>query len=331
MVRLLAGVALAVVLVGAICRAPGVDVPAVLRRSDPVLLVGAAAFFALGLPLMVARWRLLLRVQGVDLHSWILWRLVLGGNFFGLVAPGAAGGDVARAACLAGQTPGRRVEALSTLLVDRVAGALGLVTVATLSAVVALPFLHRLDPRFYCGGMILVGLGGCGLLAGAALAWRDGWGRWLGVPWVARLSVRVLPERVAGLARRAVHALDQYRDAPLALVRAWLLSVAVHLISTVVVVLLSWAVGESAVSLSALFLAVQASNLVGMVPLTPGGVGGRDVTLFYLLCQLGAAPSRAAAIPVLYSGIATFWALGGGLVFLYDPPAAVARSQGDRG
>ena len=317
--RVVLGLVLAGCLMASVVRAPGVDVLAVLRAADPGLLLAATAAFALGYPLMIARWRLLLRVQGLDLQTWTLLRLLMAGNFFTMVVPGAVGGDVARAACLAGQVPGRRVEALLTIFVDRLVGAVGLLTLVTLATAVALPLLGRLDGRIHCVALVLVVLGGLCLVSLGAVLWRERWGRWLGVGVARRVLERVMPERGLALARRAVHALDQYRREPGVLVSAWLVSVGVHVTGTLVVVLLAWSLGERGLSLGAWLLAVQVANCVAVVPLTPGGLGGRDITLFYLLRQFGADPSCAAAIPVLYSAVMALWALMGGIVYLCDP------------
>lgn len=318
-VRLVLGLALACGLLWSLVHAPGVDVRGVLATADPALLLAACGLYAAGYPLLVARWARLSRVQGFEFSAWTLLRFILAGQFFGLFVPSSVGGDVARASLVAGQASGRRVEALLTVFADRVLGAVGLLTMAVASMLVALPLLAEVDRRFHLAALWGVGLGGAGLGLLAAVIWRDSWGRVIGILVVREWMLRWLPSGIVALVRRILQALDQYQGHSSVLGVAWGLSVAVQLTSTLIFLLLGRALGESGVSLAGWFLAVQVANAVGTLPLTPGGVGGRDVTLFCLLVQFGANPSRAAAVPVVYSALVALWALIGGLVNLVDP------------
>lgn len=317
--RALLGFAVAAWIIHAIMNAPGVDVVAAFRGSNKRMLVAAVLAYAIGYPLMIVRWRMLLQVQGLHLSPQTMLRLVLIGNFFNLVVPGAVGGDVAKAAVLAGQTPGKRVEALLTIFVDRVLGAVGLLVLAALSVAGSYSFLRQADPRL---GVAALAFGLFGLLSICglwALVWRDRWAHLALAQAARRFVEKVIPLHVTTLARRAVHALDLYRDTPGVLLGGALLSVCVHAVATLVVILLARALGENHVGIAHYLLAVQVANGIAMVPLTPGGLGGRDLIVFLLLSHDGVDTAKAAAIPVMYSAIVTLWALVGGAVFIFDP------------
>ena len=63
--------------------------------------------------------------------------------------------------------------------------------------------------------------------------------------------------------------------------------------------------------------AVTVGNIAGIIPLFPGGIGARDVTV---LAVLGAAgmPDCAEA-QFMFTVLAVFFSLTGGLFFIFDP------------
>lgn len=72
----------------------------------------------------------LLRAQDVRLRVWDAIKLTFAGNFFNFALPGTTGGDVIKAAYLVAYTH-RKTEAVTTLVVDRVIGLIGLLVLAT--------------------------------------------------------------------------------------------------------------------------------------------------------------------------------------------------------
>ena len=68
------------------------------------------------------RWWLLVTGIGLPFSVREAFRLGLLGEACNFVGPGAAGGDLVKAACLAKDTPGRRASAVATVLLDRVLG-----------------------------------------------------------------------------------------------------------------------------------------------------------------------------------------------------------------
>lgn len=321
------GFSVAAWLIYMIVNAPGVDVAHQFRSSHKGLLLTAMAAYGLTYPLAVVRWRLLLRVQGLNLPVWTIVRLVFIGGFFNLMVPGAVGGDVVKAAFLAGQTPGRRVESLLTIFVDRVLGAVGLLILTALSILGSYSFLRATDPRLGVAALLFGGLGTLAVVALWALTWRHRWWHLAAARASRRFVERILPASAISLAGRALRALDLYRDAPGALAACAALSVLVHVAVTLAVILLARAMGEGNVGIAHYFLAVQLANGAAMVPLTPGGLGGRDVILFLILSQSGADAARAASIPVMFSATIALYALAGGVVFIFDPIRSRMGSQ----
>jgi uncharacterized protein (TIRG00374 family) len=93
-------------------------------------MVPAIAAMIAAMLLGVLRWHWLLRGHGIVLPATRTLTFALIGNFFNLALPGAVSGDVVKAFYIARERPGRRGDALATIVFDRVAGLAGLVLLA---------------------------------------------------------------------------------------------------------------------------------------------------------------------------------------------------------
>jgi uncharacterized protein (TIRG00374 family) len=81
------------------------------------------------------RWYALVRMLGVNFKLIDCLRLSYVGSFFNLVIPGAVGGDLVKAAYLARMNL-PRTQAITTLLIDRIVGLIGLFYLASLASIV---------------------------------------------------------------------------------------------------------------------------------------------------------------------------------------------------
>lgn len=75
-------------------------------------------------------------------------------------------------------------------------------------------------------------------------------------------------------------------------------------------------------------VAVTVGNIIGLVPLFPGGVGGRDLAAVTMLVAGGVAVADAKTAQLLYTGIILFFSLAGSLFFVFDPGRGLAASSG---
>jgi uncharacterized membrane protein YbhN (UPF0104 family) len=91
----------------------------------------ALGCYAAGVLLAILRWFLLVRAVGLPFRPRDAMRLGFIGMFFNFVLPGAIGGDFVRAAALS-REQGRTTRPIATVVVDRLAGLLGLFLLATL-------------------------------------------------------------------------------------------------------------------------------------------------------------------------------------------------------
>lgn len=319
--RGLFGFALALALVGWVVRRSGIDPAQVLSSVDRGLFFAAFVVYGIGFLTASWRWYLLLDHIKVKLAYLTVLRLALIGLFFNLFVPGGVGGDLIKMVYMKKEAGDRYPQALLTVLLDRLLGLAGLLMLA----VVALGMnggmiaASTTEMRHIMTVVGVASAGGllCGLMF---LAW----------PLFSRLNVfrgvaRRLPVSVVSVATKVGEALDLLRAAPLKLFGLLLLSTVGHLTATVGVYLVSRGIGGGGeLSFFECLLATQLANLVAAVPLTPGGLGGRDLVMSLLLRSAGASAGLAGSVPVLISVLLISWSLVGGLALLWERGTGLA-------
>ena len=192
---------------------------AAMLTSPSVLLLAIAAF-SVQLLIGAQRLRLLLSPQGVRIGYRTALRLTYLGAFFDTFMITSVGGDAVKAVYLARETPReQRVEAVSVLILDRLMGLIGLLTLAlTVSCFEFRTLSEKLEP-WMIKLMIVVP---CLLLTGTAMLLSE-------TVYMSRpmqLALRHLP--MGAKLSRAYGSLQKFRDRPGVLFQTFLMSLVVH-------------------------------------------------------------------------------------------------------
>lgn len=315
----LAGVALALLLVYLTLRRTDANLLASLRTAYRPLLCLAVLMYGLVNLTASWRWGILLRVQGITIGIWQLFRLTLIGMFFSNIIPGAVSGDIYKMYYLFKKAEGKRTEALLSIVVDRYLGLFGLFVVGMLSS--ALLWLRYPD---IISGNHLIRLSACIIWAfGIAMtlcaclaAARQPLMRIKPLTAIFDFFGRHLPSKVTKVAQDLAGAIDLYRNKAQAVFVAFLLSMAIHTMLGILIFCLGRAFHEHAMSIVQYITMTQFSNATGMVPLTPGGIGLRDTVSSVFLEEFQAAPADVlGVIPVTFTMVIMFWGLIGGIIF----------------
>ena len=276
-----------------------------------------------------------MRVQGIRLRFRELAQLTMIGVFFNMAVPGAVGGDLLKMAYIVRRVPGKGAETVLTIMLDRVLGVMGLFVVAGIMVLLSLGFLLGLDPAYrpLQLGAFVVGLGSLGgVLALGLIELRERLVRLPLAAGVLECLGRRLPDAVVRIVERLVKALDLYRRHRRTVFVAIMLSVVVHSLLAVDLFCIARALGERRLRLRDCFLAAQVANAVAAVPVTPAGVGTRDVVIWKFFEAMNAERSAAAGTPVTFTLVMLFWSLlGGGVFVVFRPPAPGAPPAGCTG
>lgn len=106
----------------------------VIARLNPLYFIAAIAIFFIIYVLVFYRWKMLLDTRKAGVSSLRVFTSFSGGLFFNLFTPSTIGGDLSRSIDLGTHTKSYSVIA-ATVLLDRLSGFAGLVTVAMVSLI----------------------------------------------------------------------------------------------------------------------------------------------------------------------------------------------------
>lgn len=250
--------------------------------------------------LCIWRWRILLRSQGIPMAVFRATELYLVGAFFSLLLPGATAGDLVKGLYVAREAPGRRAEAATTVVLDRVFGLIALIAAA--ATVLAWQWPRLGAERIFRSAALAVGLAAvamCGLVWLAFSRWSPPAGRFGAI--LARIRETT---RVAFSDRRA-------------LVVCLLLSLGNHAAliageyAGAVAMGLTLQPGEAIAG----FMLV---NMVAALPITPGGLGAREAACFVVLGWFGVSGEAALAVSLMLYGWLVLIGLSGALVWAFE-------------
>jgi uncharacterized membrane protein YbhN (UPF0104 family) len=166
-----------------------------------------------------------------------------------------------------------------------------------------------------------VGLGSIGGIVFVFLVEIREWVvRFAPVAALLKLGAKMLPDKLVAIVERLATALEEYRGQRSAALRALCLAVCVHILLGLGLYLSGRAVREEGLGPRDYFLTAQVANSVAAIPITPGGVGTRDMVTKEYLEALGAQPpEKVGTIPVVTTLAMVSWAVIGSVVFVLSP------------
>lgn len=246
----------------------------------PSLLALCLAQFAFGVAVNGNRWRVLLRIAGVDISFLKMLQLQMMGLFFAVVIPGNVGGDVIKSLYVARDaTPEKRTSIFLVAFADRFLGLAGLVTIATI-ILAAHPGIFG-DPQLGRPATVTALLA-FGALAGPVvllLAMRFGG---------ARLEAFVTGStRLAKLLSQLVAALRLMSTQPGRLLYALGLTLATHATSIGWFTILTRAATGQDAPFSSVATVFPLGLLTVVIPISPAGMGVGHVAFDRLFAAIG--------------------------------------------
>ena len=260
-------------------------------RSQPknYSLLGLALVVALAaMSLSFSRWCLLVRCQGIELTMLEAFRLGSICFLLSFVSAGSVGGDLFKAIFLAQRRPGKRVEAVASVLVDRGAGLYGLLLLVAVGLLLADP--PDADSEVISIATIKIATTVCiavGTLVLSVLV--------LGGRGVDRLILWGGSLRgVGGIVKRIGPPLRMFHSHPVAFAASIAMSLGVQSLLVISVYLIARGLYTDPPSLAEHFVIVPIGMLTSALPLTPAGIGVFEATIQALYNLVPATPTEAS-------------------------------------
>lgn len=281
-----------------------------LNLVEPVALVISLVFMGMTILLGLLRWRMVLRVQGLDLSLVRTTEISLVAHFFNSFLLGSTGGDLLKAYYAARETHHKKTEAVMTVLVDRL---LGLFVMLLFACVMMLPNLALLTQHRTLAALawlVFLMMAGCGTVIALSL-----WGGVSRTLPQAREWLRRMPK--GELLERALKACRHFGRDKAFLLRAVAVSMVLNVFCVLQIMVLAWGLGLRIPPL-ALFVIVPVIVCISALPITPSGLGVRENLYVLMLAvpEINVDPTRALSISLLAYAGSLFWSLIGGIVYL---------------
>lgn len=266
------------------------------------------------------RWYCLLKMIRIDISFRAALSLTMRGYFCSLVLPGGAiGGDVAKIGMIAhAMQKGERFEPGLSILIDRIVGMIALFGTAIL--MIGADYKSLLEVDLSGAGIdkscnifviIFAALISFAGIAAAAMLFAY---RTVEKVKLFKFIFEKADKITHGLVTRMKLAIDLYNKQWKAVVWLTVGSIFfVHLIQMPVLYFICRGLNIEIASFLTLTTAIIIGNIAGLIPLTPGGIGLRDMTIFAILQAGGFA--EAAPIPVLMSLVLIICNVSAGLFF----------------
>lgn len=251
--------------------------------------------------LIVLRWQALLKGLAIDLPLPRTLLTYLSSQFFNLVLPSTIGGDALRTLEIARHTQKHSSGVLATVVLDRVGGFFGLMTVLVFALIFGYRFLN--DPSIIVTALVLSGL--ILFLIGIAFSRR-----------FFHSIFRFVPFKKAREYLYLIHeATASYRGRPGVLWTVWLLACAVQGGLPLVYYWAALSIGAQ-VPLTYFFIFVPVVTAISVIPVSIGGLGVRDTACVVLFAKVGMLAEKAFAVSLVNFIFIFIVGLFGGLAYV---------------
>lgn len=245
-------------------------------NTSTVILLCSGAFFVLfGLLLLGWRLCLLLRFKGFSVRYKKFVGITFAGSLLGVVLPGLVGGDAMKAVYLCSNVSERRMDALTSVVIDRFLGLYSLLLLGTLALfggwlVDFMPF----DSRLFLIAPIIVLLIGVGLCL-------FGWDMFFNARFV-QLIFSVFPQII----KNFIVSLREYLSFPSLIIKVITLSIFNHafvLFSYIIAAVLF----NDNIPILSHFVINPLAMVMNAIPITPGGLGMAESIFAFLFQAAG--------------------------------------------
>lgn len=259
--------------------------------KDWGLLVASFAIANLAVAVTFVRWFLLVRALGIPFRLRDSFRLGSLGYLFNFVSVGAVGGDLFKAFFIAREQPGRRAEAVATVVVDRMIGLYALLILTSLAIGVGGSQLPSSPTVRTIGRLTLMGTAAGAI--GIMLVLIPGFTRGILSRFLARLPLvgRLIPQLIS--------AVRIYRNKRRVLSEALAMSLVSHSLFVVAIHLDAAAIlprtADSPPTLAEHFVIVPLSMVAGALPLMPAGLGALEFSMDFLYQEFAARQDQQVA------------------------------------
>ena len=286
------------------------DVSKALNRW-PGLMIVAGLCYA-GYFIAATRWNILLAQQGIRASMRDVFALSMIGAFFNSAIPGTVSGDIVKAYYISVRCPENRSQAVTTILLDRIAGLTSLLLLAAVAGIWNFASIaqHGTVTVLYWT-VVLAALTAVTLPLAAMMSGR--------MITIADTLAQRFP--VSNPVVQAVRATATFYRNPRTLALALATSLVAQIGTCFAFYVLGVSIGAQSIELSRLMFIVPLGLTTMALPIAPVGLGVGQVAFHFLFSELlpGMGPTGASMVTI-YQAVYIFVSLTG-MVFYFRETA----------
>jgi uncharacterized protein (TIRG00374 family) len=275
----------------------------IIKKADKTLLYLSFLITFFGYFFCFLRWKMLLEAAGIKLPQKRLVSAFSAGIFFNMFLPSTVGGDFVRSADI-GYHSKKTSTVVATVLLDRISGFAGMITVALAALVLGYGIIKDLRIVFVIGIlavllfliiMLIFNDSVCGFLNKFSSSGRRG-------------------KIISGMQSVLVQ-MHGFKDHKSVVVKNLLLSVAIQSIGPLTAYMIAVSFHLEA-NILYFFLFVPIISAVTILPVSIGGLGVRDYMTVLLFARIGISKHFAFAFSLLGFFFMLVYAGIGGLIYV---------------
>ncbi|MBV8802734.1 MAG: flippase-like domain-containing protein [Gammaproteobacteria bacterium] len=259
---------------------------------NPLLFSSTITLFVLGIFFSAYRWYLLNSAQNILInypHTVIATYVGLAFNY---LLPGAVGGDIVRSYYLFKKAPNQKSAGLISVFLDRMLGFIGLMFLICTVVIFHMSQLHKQPHLFYllflfalfCASVLIV------FLSLMVLPHRFGL--------INALDKRYPNKRWATSLVSLLNALKTFQLPKIIILKCLIVSIVLQLLATVAIMLIANIMGLPQLGIADYIIAFSITQVVNLIPATPGGIGMGEMAFANILLLLN--PGQSAAYATVY-------------------------------
>ncbi|MBX7230758.1 MAG: flippase-like domain-containing protein [Bdellovibrionales bacterium] len=266
-------------------------------------------FTGIGFWFQAWRWKVLLNTRALKISLWESLQLFFIGNFFNYVLPGSVGGDVVRGYYLVQIFPKRRVDAILSVIMDRLLGLYGMLLVAFGAMVLNWDMIQKI--KELRSVFLITTL----LLLAANIFFITSLSRRANevIPVKKLISFFPFSEKIL----KIYEAFHSFGNNKKVIVQSILLSFCAQVTSLSFMVFIGNRLGESALPLGAYFFAVPLGFIISSIPIAPAGLGVGQVAFLMLFRSYTQQQTQVGQIAITaYQATLFLWGIMGAIFYL---------------
>ncbi len=229
---------------------------------------------ALNLTIINYRWLILLQSRKFDTTFLKTAPLQLIGLFFNYLIPGGVGGDLVKGYYIAQDHPTRKVDAATSVIIDRIVGLYAMIILALIALSLNLQLALQNSSVRLVG--IFVGLIAILMTMFFALAFSRR------IRNIKRLEELICALPGGHILIKIYDAFHSYKDQPIAIVKTIALSLVSQLLAVAFMMVVGFALAQHHIPLAAYLFAVPLGFVVSAIPVAPAGIGVGQVAFMVL-------------------------------------------------